>query len=312
MSAAVRRQPLIERLWIYQAERFPVFKHGIAIAAFALAGAALPSLLGGAAFDPWTGVVATAVTFLFFLQLRIADEHKDFADDSRYRPERAVPRGLVTLGELRVVGFAAAPVQAALAWSIDPLLLLPLALVWAWMALMSAEFFAPEALKARPVLYLVSHMAVTPLIAAFAVACGWLAADPAPQPSFAYAAFLALAFANGLVIEISRKSWALADERPGVESYSKLWGSLGAGAVAAAAMLLSAGLSLSVLAGAGAHVGFTVAAVLCAAIGIIGAAHFAVAPTSAHAKRFGSTAAFWVLASYLLLGLGPLVVGGAS
>ena len=41
---------------------------------------------------------------VFFLQLRIADEFKDFAEDSRFRPYRPVPRGLVTLTELGWVG----------------------------------------------------------------------------------------------------------------------------------------------------------------------------------------------------------------
>ena len=47
--------------------------------------------------------VAFVTALLFFLQLRIADEFKDFEDDARYRPYRPVPRGLVTLRELGVV-----------------------------------------------------------------------------------------------------------------------------------------------------------------------------------------------------------------
>ena len=41
--------------------------------------------------------MAVVTSFLSFLQLRIADEFKDFDEDSRYRPYRPVPRGLVTL-----------------------------------------------------------------------------------------------------------------------------------------------------------------------------------------------------------------------
>ncbi len=36
-------------------------------------------------------------SFLAFLQLRIADEFKDFEEDSKYRPYRPLPRGLITL-----------------------------------------------------------------------------------------------------------------------------------------------------------------------------------------------------------------------
>ena len=41
------RPPFVRRLWTYQAERFPIFKHGLAIAVFALAGATLPRLTNG-------------------------------------------------------------------------------------------------------------------------------------------------------------------------------------------------------------------------------------------------------------------------
>src|SRR5207247_10262010 len=37
--------------------------------------------------------ISFVTCLLFFLQLRIADEFKDFEEDSKYRPYRAVPRG---------------------------------------------------------------------------------------------------------------------------------------------------------------------------------------------------------------------------
>ena len=43
--------------------------------------------------------------FLQFLMVRIVDEFKDYEEDSKYRPYRPVPRGLVTLKELKLSGF---------------------------------------------------------------------------------------------------------------------------------------------------------------------------------------------------------------
>ncbi len=41
----------------------------------------------------WRGVLVAYVTsLLFFLQLRIADEHKDCDEDARYRPYPPGPR----------------------------------------------------------------------------------------------------------------------------------------------------------------------------------------------------------------------------
>ena len=45
--------------------------------------------------------VGVATSFGLFFLLRLFDEFKDAEDDAKYRPYRAVPRGLVTFGELR-------------------------------------------------------------------------------------------------------------------------------------------------------------------------------------------------------------------
>jgi 4-hydroxybenzoate polyprenyltransferase len=315
MSAAQHPTPLAQRLWLYQAERFPVLKHGAAIAAFALSGASLPFLFRDPfdALDPWPLIVAVAVSFLLFLQLRIADEHKDFEDDRRFRPERPVPRGLVRLGELRRVAFGAAPAQALLAWSLDPALLIPLALAWGWMALMTVEFFAPRTLKARPVLYLVSHMAVTPLIALFAVACGLSSGDP-PAPVFAQAlaAFLALAFANGLALEVARKSWAPQSEREGVETYSKLWGPGAAAATTCAAVTAALALVGFIAFLADLPIWFSAAAAAPAALGAGAAGAYGMRPTPRRAETLERSAGLWALASSLLLFLAAVMKALAS
>jgi 4-hydroxybenzoate polyprenyltransferase len=287
---------LPSRLWTYQAERFPLLKHGVLILVFSGGEAAFGALARGAPMDGRAIAVAALVCLLLFLQLRIADEHKDHEDDSRWRPERPVPRGLVTLAELRLVGLAAAAVQlVATAWldlRLAPLLLL----VWAWMALMSVEFFAPRQLKARPVLYLVSHMAVMPLIALYAVACG-ARASVAASP--AVAAFLALAFLNGVVLEIARKSWAPGDEREGVETYSRLWGPRVAAAVVLLAGLGAAGLALAAQALLGLSWGFSI--VVLAGVGLLAFAGVAYGrgPTTQRAGRLETASGLFVLLIYL-------------
>jgi 4-hydroxybenzoate polyprenyltransferase len=87
--------------------------------------------------------VAFATSLLFFLQLRVADEFKDFEEDSRFRPYRAVPRGLVTLRELAWVGVGAAAIQLALALWLDPSIAWLLLLAWIYLAMMTREFFVP-------------------------------------------------------------------------------------------------------------------------------------------------------------------------
>lgn len=292
---------LAARLWTYQAERFPLVKHGTLIAVFALAAVAYASLLGAGTGWPHLATAAL-VSFLLFFQLRVADEHKDFEDDARWRPERPVPRGLVALPELRRLALGAAVVQLAAAAALDLRLVAYLAAVWAWLALMTAEFFAPAWLKGRPALYLLSHMAIMPLIALFALACGgggevaWGAG---------VAAFAALSFFDGIVLEVGRKAWAPASEREGVETYSKLWSPRGAAAVLALATLGSAAASMTAQWAIGAPRVFWALPIVAAAILLAFAWTYARRPTPPKARRLETAAGVWTLLGYLAVGFLP-------
>ena len=79
---------------VYQRERFPLAAHAPLVAAFSASAVCFSSLLRGPGGVPRPApfVVAFVTSLLFFLQLRIADEFKDFAEDSRFRPYRPVPR----------------------------------------------------------------------------------------------------------------------------------------------------------------------------------------------------------------------------
>lgn len=234
----------MKRWIVYQRERFPLLGHAPLVAAFSASAVCFSRLSRGEPGLPAakTLLVAFLTALLFFLQLRISDEFKDFEDDARYRPYRPVPRGLVTLGELAAVGIAAGVVQLGLAIWLEPSLIWLLLLAWGYLAVMSREFFVPEWLKTRPAIYMVSHMAIIPLIDLYATACDWLVAGLAWPPDGLYW-FLIVSYFNGIVVEIGRKTRAPGDEEAGVETYSALWGRSAALAVwfaAAAATALCA------------------------------------------------------------------------
>src|SRR5262245_24737884 len=124
-GAAVRLEPSAQpeararanRWWTYQKERFPLVAYAPLIAAFSFSAVGYSALGRGSVTGlGWRQTVAAFLTsLLFFLQLRLADEFKDFEDDLRYRPYRPVQRGLVKLGELAFIGAACAPLQLLLA-----------------------------------------------------------------------------------------------------------------------------------------------------------------------------------------------------
>jgi 4-hydroxybenzoate polyprenyltransferase len=295
------------RWWIYQRERFPVFAHGALIAAFSLSAVCYSALIRGAtSITLAAALVAFATAFLFFLQLRIADEFKDFEDDAKFRPYRPVPRGLVTLRELGVLGAIAAVIQLALAAVYDLRLVSILIVVLAYLALMSVEFFAAAWLRARPFLYMASHMLIMPLIDFYATACDWLPAGAGVAPALAW--FLLISYFNGMVIEIGRKIRAPADEEGGVETYSAIWGRPRAVAAWLGAMALCAMCALVAAREIRFVLPVVVVLVILLAAAVIVVAGYLRAPRPGSGKRVELVSGLWTLALYVSVGIAPLVL----
>lgn len=296
---------LLQRLWIYQQERFPLLSHSVLVVAltigvsgFASAGQgwpALPRIAG-----------AFGVAFGFFLLLRISDEFKDAEDDAAYRPYRPVPRGLVTLRELAAVGAVVLVCQLAITLLLGSYLLPYLLSAWLLLWLMSQEFFVGEWLRARPIPYMLSHMFILPLIDFYLLAAAWQGHG---APPIAFGWFLAATYANGIVFEIGRKVRAPEDEEVGVETYSALWGVrrasmvwlLAVGAAGGAGMLAAWTL------GQGARTGTAITLVL--AVGWLAALwvawRMAREQTSSGSRWIERFSAAWVLLFYLSMGLLP-------
>ena len=298
------------RRWIvYQHERFPLAAHAPLVAAFSVSAVSVSRLLRGehGLPDATALLVAFVTALLFFQQLRIVDEFKDFDDDARFRPYRPVPRGLVTLRELAVIGLVSAGIQLGLAVWLNSSLVVLLAAGWIYVGLMTREFFAPSWLKAHPGAYMASHMVVIPLIDLYATACDWLVAgDGRPPDGLVW--FLLVSYANGVVVEIGRKIRAPGDEEPGVETYSALWGRQ-----TAVTAWLSAAVVTALLAWQTAsHVGIPVQvalmlAILLAGCGVI-AHQFMRRPVAGAGKRIEVASGVWTLLMYLSLGAAPAIL----
>lgn len=298
--------PLTKRLWQYQRERFPLVQHGLLVATFSFCAVCLSALLRGAEGWPgWqTSLVAFAVVLSAFLQLRIADEFKDAATDAEFRPERPVPRGLVTLAELRWVGIITMILQVGLAFWLDPLLLVPLVGLWGYMALMRVEFGIPTWLHRHPALYLVSHMMIVPLIDFFATATDWIPHGHTAAGSLAW--FLAVSFFNGVVIEIGRKTWSPDQERHGVESYSSAWGIQRAITLWLGALTAAYGCALVVAAAIDFFWPlFSLLTVGLASLAWLGW-HFVNRPSAKGAAALETYSGVWVAGLYLILGIIPM------
>jgi 4-hydroxybenzoate polyprenyltransferase len=304
LSPALGAPSFPRRLHAYTRERFPVAPYALATSLFFLSAFLSSRALVGRAVVVGPEVAAGLVTvFLLFLQLRILDEFKDERLDAAHHPERPVPRGLVTLGELRVVGLAALAVQLVVNALLGARALVLVLAVLGFTALTAREFFLGERLRRNFLLYTLAHMTVLPLLACYAYALAVArAADPPVEPAFVL--YLVLSYLGGLLLELARKTRAPEREREGVYSYTKHLGTRGLSDVATgivvAASACCVGLGLALTLGFSYH-----AAVwfLCL-VAVAGFVHFRVSPTVTTADR---VSAFYAPA-YVLGVYGAIVV----
>ncbi len=296
---------LAKRLWIYQSERFPLKKTAPLLAIFSAASISVSAHLSD---QPLPSVLSFLAGFvlvmIIFFQMRVADEYKDHDDDRRYRPNRPIPSGVVSLRLIVLLGVLLTPLAILIAWSVHLSLLPLLILVWFWLFCMTMEFGIPKWLKARPILYLLSHMAILPLIDLLLTGIEWV---PRGEASSGLVFFLGLSFINGCVLEIGRKIWSPENEIIGVETYSGLWGTVRAAQVWMLCVIIAFVLLICVATA-------TQAFWLSFCIGAIGVVFCAIAmssyiknPSIAAEKRIDLLSGLWVFLCYGLAGFAPII-----
>ena len=115
--------------------------------------------------ENWTLVVLGALaTVSFFFRLRIFNEEKDFALDAINHPQRVLQTGRVTLPQLRTLAWVGAALEAGWSAAHGPATFLLWSIALAYSLLMRAKFGVGCGLRARLVLYALSHMLIMPLV----------------------------------------------------------------------------------------------------------------------------------------------------
>ena len=177
------------------------------------------------------------IIFMFFFQLRITDEFKDYEEDLKYRPYRPVQRGIISLKALGKIGIATIIIQIILAHVINPKLIYFMLLVWFYMFLMTKEFFIKNWLTERILIYALSHVVIMIFITLVIVkGTGYILESHFLETLYlsvekygknifiGLIPLFALNYLNGIVLEIGRKTRRTDEEEYGVQTYSKLWG----------------------------------------------------------------------------------------
>ena len=252
----------IKNLKIYLNERFPLGKNSFFVLIFTLSGYIFTGLLynskiikpilskevnrvlllGDKEIDKvpiiWYKLFPLfIIIFMFFFQLRITDEFKDYEEDLKYRPYRPVQRGIISLKALGKIGIATIIIQIILAHVINSKLIYFMLLVWIYMFLMTKEFFIKNWLTERILIYALSHVVIMIFITLIILkGTGYILESHFLETLYlsleryeknifiGLIPLFALNYLNGIVLEIGRKTRKANEEEYGVQTYSKLWG----------------------------------------------------------------------------------------
>lgn len=295
------------RFFRYLRERFPLAAHGLLVTAFAFSAISYSRICRGAkGFVDWKSfAVGVFTAFTLFLLVRIFDEFKDAREDALYRRELPVPRGLVGLRELLIVGIAAVVLQLSMNALYFPKLLLPYAGVMLYLMLMGKEFFVGEWLKKHQFWYVTSHMFIIPLIDIYTSSLDWLREGVSPPYGLLY--FFLVSYFNGIVLEIGRKIRTPEQEQPGVLTYSGILGTATAVWLWLSVLVITliAALAASQYAGFGTFGNLLLLAVFvfCLIPGVL----VLKTITVRRVKMLEYASALWTIAMYLILGGVPML-----
>ena len=298
---------LLKRFYIYQKERFPIIGHGMLVASFSFSAISYSLICRGVSgFVSWKiYAVGIFTTISLFMLVRIFDEFKDAQDDAKFRKNLPVPRGLIRLKELMVIGIILAALQIAVNLYFFPKMLLIYVVIMGYLLLMTKEFFIADWLKKHQFWYITSHMFIIPLVDVYASGLDWhLAAAAAPKGLLF---FFVVSYMNGIVLEIGRKIRTPEDESEGVLTYTAMLGTNAAPVVWILVLFVTYCLSIAAAYYAGYGTELVVVLGVVFLLCCIPALLFISYKTKKTAKLIEMTAALWTVSMYLSLGGVPML-----
>ena len=306
-STDLNKASFLKRFYIYQKERFPFLAHGVLIGSFTFSAISFSRISRNQTgfIDIKDFLLGVFVTLSFFFLVRIFDEFKDKKEDAQYRQYLPVPRGLILLKELKIVGWIIGLAQLIIVLVFQPQMIYLYALVLFYLCWMGVEFFVPNWLKKRQLIYIISHMLIIPLIDFYASGLDWLLEGSSLHVGLVW--FFLVSYFNGFVLEFGRKIRTPKTEEEGIISYTKLYGTKGG--VLAWISLLFVTLLLAIGASLYANYGSISVFILsgCFILCVLPGFMFLKHPTAKKTKLIEYASALWTVLMYFSLGAIPMI-----
>ena len=255
----------VKRFFIYLKERFPLGAYGIYVLAIVLATFKIVNNLNGkftvfhsakpldstgtapayvissyGIANPiifYTIIPMFIFAFLIFFMVRISDEFKDFKEDSKYRPYRPVPRGLISLRTLGILFVISLLIQIAIQFICKGSIFAFL-LVFFVFGLLTLDFFMPKFLSKHKIISLVFDELLMPFLVVYISTLTLLEVYPSGGQGITnvaedfkyiindkpYIIFLLFTYFGSWIMEVARKIRCKECEENGVKTYTAVFG----------------------------------------------------------------------------------------
>ena len=205
-----------KKLYIYQKERFPILIYGIYIFCIAFAVFCFCNYSGNLEINYYKLIPMFFVAFLQFFIIRIMDEFKDYEEDCKYRPYRPVPRGVISLNELKTLFIISMIVQTIITLFLNFSGFIWLWILWIFFFIMSKGFFIKKFIDKHLLLEVFLDEIIIIFLGIYLA-------------SFIYIGkniwiILSILYIVSWVVEIARKIRAKESEEEGVKTYTQVYG----------------------------------------------------------------------------------------
>ncbi len=240
-----------------------------------------------------------------FLVLRILDEHKDYIEDCINHPQRVLQSGRIRLIHLKLVALACIVFQAVVVLSIDSgvgLTTLYWISVIAWSVLMTFEFFVPKWLHNNQLVYGLSHMLIIVFILAWLAQLG-ISSDQSALRTDGLWWLLIMGLSAGCSYELTRKAWAITEEKESITSYRRILGTHGVAWAIAISLIIAIAMSqcmIATIAPATDTANLFIVQIVVWFVALIALLNYSLAPTVAHRKRNELMVSLCMLVIYLM------------
>ena len=244
----VENMNFLKKWYTYQKERFPVLIYGLYVFAIAFAVFCYCNhyfsieyirifnntenyLIGASApyNKEWILLLPMfIVALLQFLMVRIVDEFKDYEEDCKFRAYRPVPRGLISLKELKILFIICAILQIIITYFVSPIAILYLIILWIFFAIMSNGFFVKKFIEKHILVEVALDELMMPVLTLY---LSRFVRFINPIHSFySYIdikniwRLLLMSYIISCIVEIARKVRCREDEEVGVKTYTAVFG----------------------------------------------------------------------------------------